>query len=294
MKKSNILIGLACLTAALALVCSGAGLFWPQDGSPFSFTTLRGLEVMIIGQGLYHYDTQFRAPIFRGTDAVTFFVAVPLLIGCMLYARRGSLKSSLLLAGVLSFFLYNAASLALSAAYNPLFLVYIVYFSVSLFAFILAFTAVDRAALAASISPRLPRKRIAAFLFVAGLSVMVWLIEAVAALTGGMPAPDSLASYTTEVTSVIDIGVIFPTVYLAAILLLRRAPLGYPLAFVMITLNAIIGLVVAMQTIFQSRVGIALTVFQTAAYVAPFILMSLIAVSALAAILRHIQEPAAQ
>jgi hypothetical protein len=46
--------------------------------------------------------------------------------------------------------LYNAASLAFGVAYNELYLVYIAYFSSSLFAFILAFTTIDMPLLGAA------------------------------------------------------------------------------------------------------------------------------------------------
>jgi hypothetical protein len=55
-----------------------------------------------------------KAPIFRGTDAVTLFVSVPLLALSFLLYRRGSLRGALLLVGVLGFFLYYSASLAFS------------------------------------------------------------------------------------------------------------------------------------------------------------------------------------
>ena len=43
-------------------------------------------------------------------------------------------------------------------------------------------------------------------------------------LNGGVP--DGLASYTTDITAVLDIGVILPTVVLAGVLMLKRKPFG--------------------------------------------------------------------
>lgn len=45
--------------------------------------------------------------------------------------------------GTLACFLYTYASMALGATYNELFLLYVALFSVSLYTFVLAFTAID-------------------------------------------------------------------------------------------------------------------------------------------------------
>lgn len=189
MKPSKALLFLSSLVAVLALIASGAGLFWPAgEGQRFSITSVRGDEVQINGQGLYQHDTYFKAPILRGADAVTVFIAVPLLIAAIVLASKGRLRGQLLLAGLLSYFLYNAISLALGAFFNELVLVYVAYFSSSLFAFILAFSAVNVDQLAVRVSARAPRRGMAIFMFVAGLTVFVWLPDLIAALQGSVPA----------------------------------------------------------------------------------------------------------
>ena len=277
MKPSKTLVILSVLVAILASTAAAGGLFWQDVGQPFAFTTLRGQTVEIYGRGLYRYDSSFQAPVLRGTDAVMLFAGVPLLVVALLLYRRGSLRGGFLLTGALACFLYNAASLALGAAYNDLFLLYVGYFSASLYAFVLAFTSIDLEALPAHIAPRLPRRGIAVFMFIAGLSPCVWLIEIVAALVQGQ-APQNLAGYTTSVTTVIDVGIITPAAFLAGLLLLRRKPLGYLLATTLLILLVLIGLVVVGQTVMQTLDGIVLSTGEMAAYITPFVLLSLIAV----------------
>ncbi|HET9587294.1 MAG TPA: hypothetical protein VFO91_00775 [Anaerolineales bacterium] len=276
MKVSKAVILLAWLVALLSIVYASIGLFLQEAGSPFTFTTIRGTTVEIYGQGLYRYDSAFKAPILRGTDAVTLFICVPVLLIAVLLYRRGSLRGGLLLTSILAYFLYNSASLAFGAAYNNLLLVYIVSFSASLFGFILAFDSIDLQALARHTSARFPRRGIAIFLFLAGLSLIVWLLDIVSALAAGT-VPPNLGPYTTEATYVIDLGIIFPTAFLAGVLVWRRASLGTLLACILMTLNASIGLVVASQSIMQALEGIVLTPSEFAAYVAPFVTLSLIA-----------------
>src|SRR5512141_2044566 len=125
MKNSRAEIILSILILILAIVQSGAGLFYQDGGSPFDFTNLRGETIPMSGQGIYRDNPAFNAPILRGSDAITLFVFVPLLVFALFWSQRGSLRGRLLLAGMLAGFLYNAASLAFGTAYNGLFLVYL-------------------------------------------------------------------------------------------------------------------------------------------------------------------------
>jgi hypothetical protein len=277
MKTSKVLVLLSSLVAVLALVANSVGLFWQDGGSPFPFTTLRGQTIQMYGQGLYRNDTFFKAPILRGTDAIFLFICIPLLILSIVLYRRGSLRGRVLLTSMLSCFLYDSASLAFGAAYNNLYLVYMFWFSASLFAFVLAFTSIDLQSLASRISPRLPRRGIAVFLIIAGLSVFVWLIDIISGLASGQ-APAGLASYTTDVTGIIDLGIIAPTAFLASVLLFRRAPLGYLLAAILLILNANIGAIVMAQTVAQALHGIFLNIGQLIGYVGSFVVTSLFAI----------------
>ncbi len=94
-----------------------------------------------------------------------------------------------------------------------------------------------------SISPRLPRREMAIFMFVVGLgTAFIWLSDVVSALIAGQ-APQALGPYTTAVTYMLDIGIITPAVLLSGALLLRRQPLGYLLTATLTILLAQIGLI---------------------------------------------------
>jgi hypothetical protein len=137
---SGVWLAVACLVLLIGLSAVAASLvgLLPGDGASRTVTSIRGEAVRLYGQGLYRYDTVFIAEGSRGTDAVTVVLAVPLLVVATLLAyRRGSRRGGLLLAGALTYFLYVSASRALSNAYNPLFLLYIVVFSASVFGLLL-------------------------------------------------------------------------------------------------------------------------------------------------------------
>lgn len=292
MRSSKTLVILSLLIVLMALAASGVGLFWTAGQGSFSFTTLRGQTVEMYGRGLYAFDTAFRAPVLRGSDAIFLLVGIPMLILAIVLYRRGSLRGGLLLTGVLACFLYNSASVAFGAAYNPLFLLYVAYFSVSLFAFVLAFSSIDPDILAERMSVRVPRRVLIGFIFLAGLSPLVWLIDIIAALTQGQ-APAVLASYTTDVTTVLDVGVIVPAAFLAGALLLKRKPLGYIMASTLLTLLTFIGLVVVGQTAMQLADGVALTTREMVTFAAPFVSLSVIAAVLVVVLLRNVSEPEA-
>lgn len=289
--KRTALNWLVPLLGVLALITSAAGIFWPQGGASFFFTTLHGETAEMAGQWLYEYDTLFAASASRGTDMVTLFVGLPLLGVSFWLCRRGSLRGGLLLAGVLAYLLYYAAALGLGVAYNNLFLVYIALFSASFFAFVLAFAAIDLEALPARISPRLPRRGMAVFMFVAGLgTAFIWLSDAVSALIAGRP-PAALGPYTTVVTYTIDVGIIAPAALLAGIMLLRRAPPGYLLTAILTIMLAQIGVMVIAQTIMQLSAGVQLSPGELVGKVATWLIMGGIAIWLSAIFLRNVREP---
>ena len=290
MKISKTLIMLSILTGILALVQAGVGLFYQESGSPFPFTTLHGETVQIYGQGIYHYDTYFNAPINRGTDAVTLFLAIPLLAIAIWLYSQGSLRSWLFLIGTLSYFAYNSVSVALGVAYNPLFIEYIAYFSASIFSLGLAIVLLDTHDLAARVSSNLPRRGIAILLFIAGAAVLfAWLTDLIGWLQPG--TVPGIASYTTAVTHAIDLAVITPLCFLAGLLILRRTPAGILAASSLLVLLAIIGVVVTVQTAFQLSAGIELPPGMIAGKAGSFAILALFAVWLAAQLFRSITVP---
>lgn len=290
MRVSSTITWLSALIAVLALVAAGSGLFWQGEGDTFTFTTLRGETVEMYGRGLYRYDTLFTGAGNRGTDAITLLLGIPFLLLSLRLYRRGSLRGGLLLAGVIAYFLYVYASLALSAAYNNLFLVYIVLFSASLFALLLAFASVNLQALPAHFLPRLPRLSVAVFMFASGLvTFVVWLGPLLSALLQDEP-PHLLGSYTTKVTDVLDLGIITPATFATGLLILRRAALGYLVALALLVLEVSLAPLIAAQTISQVSAGVSFSTGEIVGPMAGFVVLALLAIRFIVALLRNIAE----
>jgi hypothetical protein len=223
---------------------------------------------------------------------VALFVGIPLLvIGFTLY-RRSPLRGGLLLTGVLSFFLYYGMSMALSVAFNSLFLVYTLLFSASFFAFLYAITAVNLQELPTHLSPRLPRRGIAVFMFVAGLApLFIWLSEIIGPLVQGQ-APETLETYTTMFTHALDIAIITPAAILTGVYLLKRHPVGYLLAVPLLILCTLIGVVVIAQTVMQTLAGITFPVGVYIGMIGSWVILGGFAVGLTLAFFRNLVESA--
>lgn len=263
-----IMIGLAVVTAL-------SGLLWLSNGAPVSFTPLRGEEVFLAGQGLYQYDTVFHSGAFMGADWITLLVILPLGLVTYLRFRQGKPFASLVLSGLTVFCLYNAFSLTFMTSYNPLFPVYILYLSASLYGFILSVQTNRALTLEKRGLSALPHGRIAAFCIFAGLgTVFIWSSELVPSVIDPTVIPQHLAHYTTLVTHALDIGVIAPAAFICAYFFLKKDALAYPLGFPLIFLNALIGLVVLAQTIVQLNLGIQFSTGQLIGMIGSWIILS--------------------
>src|SRR5687768_4556756 len=176
MKPNKIVIRLALVISPLALLAAGAGVFWQGTGDSYPFDTLRGETVMIRGHGLYRYDTVNSSSQEIGTDIVTLLIGIPLLVTGMILSRKGSLRGQLLLTGALGYFLYTYGAMCFLTAFNPLFLVYVALFSLSLFAFILSMCNLDVDQVARHILDGFPRRAVATyFIIVAVFLTLAWL-----------------------------------------------------------------------------------------------------------------------
>jgi hypothetical protein len=278
MKQQTVLSWLVLLVAVLALVAAGFGLLTPGDGNLISFTTARGETVELWGRGLYKYDTPIGATGFTAADVITMFLAIPILLISFLMYRRGSVRGGLLLAGSLSYFLYNYTSMGFGAAYNNLFIVYTVIFGASLYGLIVMLLSFDLRTLPSHFKEQLPRNGIGIFLIISGIILsLIWIVlSIVPALLANKAAPEAYY-YTTFITGIIDIGIIAPALILGGVLIRRGTPFGYLLASTMLIFTCILGANLTAGGIIQIARDV-ITFGQAMAFTVPFVILTLIAV----------------
>jgi hypothetical protein len=226
-KKSPVLV-LSVLALVLILAISLTAIISDDGGNPYTFTSLRGEDVEIYGgQGLYRYDSVYKAVVIRGFDWANLVVGLPILIlGTILY-RRGRLRGQLVLAAVFYHFAWNYLIGVMGNGFNSLFLAYSALFSVILFGLFLVLKDLDYASLPKQLEKSFPRKSLSVYTLAAALFLLVNNgAQVVQAYLEGTP-PIYLEIYTTLELAALDLAISVPLFTVGALLLWRRKAGGY-------------------------------------------------------------------
>jgi len=230
---------LTLLILLLLPVASGIGLFVP---------------------GFYR-DTAWSVPQARGQDLVTLFVAEPLLIAALAWARRGGARAQALWAGTLGYVLYTYALFSYTAYFNALFLAYVALFSAALFALLALAAWLDPVPFtsAASAERKMPVRAVAIFLAAVGLLfALAWLGQIVPALLRGrVPESVALAQTPTNGVYVQDLAVLIPLLLLAGHGLWRRRLWGMVLGAALLVTMDVLGAAIVAMAFFMDGAGIA-------------------------------------
>jgi hypothetical protein len=238
LKQRSALI-LSTLIATLAILASVGGLML---------------------KGLYR-DNAFVITTWLGNDAVTLFLAAPILVAAMVFAARGSLRAQLIWLGALDYMLYNYAFYLFGAAFNAFFLIYAVLLALSIFALIFGLVSLDVEKLHRQFSPRTPVKWIGGyFLFVAvGLS-LVYMAQSIGFIVSGqIPAIVTISGHPTNVVFALDLTLLIPWLIVGAVWLLKRQRWGYVIAGILSVKGPLYTLVLAVNSILVVNAGITQT-----------------------------------
>lgn len=211
-------------------------------------------------KGIYR-DNAFVITTWLGNDAVTLFLAVPILLAAMVLGMRGSRMAALIWLGVLDYMLYNYAFYLFGAAFNVFFLVYAALLGLSIFALIFGLAGLDVAALSRQFSAKTPVKWIGGyFLFVAvGLS-SVYLMQSIGFMvTGQLPAIVTISGHPTNVVFALDLTLLIPWLADGAVWLMKRQPWGYVVAGILSVKGPLYTLVLAVNSLLVVRAGISQT-----------------------------------
>ncbi|BCJ96326.1 hypothetical protein acsn021_38950 [Anaerocolumna cellulosilytica] len=249
------------LITVLSFLTTLTGLFYTTGGKTYTVTNQYGDIVRIYGDGLYAHDSYFMAPIFRGTDFTILCVALPLLIlSLVLDMKKQTLKSRLFLTSVISIFTYYSASIAFGVTYNFLQLIYIMLFSLSFFGLILAIRSINSSLLIKSMERTLPQVGIRIFLVLSGIALIVaWLPDIIVSLIHSQSL-QLIEVYTTQITYVLDMGVIGPTALICLFMLKKKNGMGYILLAILLTVCTLVGIMLPIQTIFQLSANIEIPI----------------------------------
>lgn len=295
MSNSKNLHRITILIIVLGILTSAIGLLYTTGGEASNFVNQYGDTVKIYGDGLYAHDSYFMAPISRGTDFTILFIAIPILIlALILDVQKKKLKNRMLLMSVISIFTYYSASIAFGVTYNFMHLAYIALFSASLFGLIIAIGSLEKKHVAKSMGNALPFKGIYIFLALSGIALIVaWLPDIISSLAAGSSL-ELIEVYTTQVTYVIDMGIIAPVAFICLAQLKKRSGLGYILLAILLTVCSIIGIMLPIQTAFQVSAGIEIPAAALVTKVASFVVLALFSLYFNIQLFKNIKSTGAQ
>jgi hypothetical protein len=168
----------------------------------------------------------------RGTALVILVVAVPVLLGSMAMAVRGSQRAVLGWLGATGYLLYNAVMFLFGTPFNPLFLAYVAMLSLSLWTVVALLRGIDVDRLGRYLSGNVPARAVAAYLLaVAVLNTAAWLVAVVPATLADEPmALLDGTGLTTNPVYVQDLAFWLPLLALTGWRLWRRTADAYTIA----------------------------------------------------------------
>lgn len=190
-----------------------------------------------------HYnDAPALLPRLIAQDVAILTVAVPVLAISLWYAAQGSLRGRIVWLGALAFMTYIWASIAGQTAFNQFFLGYVALLALSLFTLVGGLLDTNAEAVHRKLDGRLSRTLYGGWLaFVAvGLSLL-WLSDAVpATLAGTTPAVVAELGPQATHTYVLDLGIVVPSLSIAAFWLWQDKKWGYVVTGVLLVMAAIL------------------------------------------------------
>lgn len=275
MKKLNGTDILGIFTILLLTMITITGLLSFNIENSYWITNQYGDPVNLFGSGIYARDSYFKAPIFIGSDFTMLFLVVPMMTTALLKEiKYRTLKSKLQLTAFAATVLYYATSIAFGITYNAFHLIYIALFGCSLFLVITLMIKNDALAFQKALKWKLPTRGIRIFLTLSGISLLIaWLPDIIPTIFSGKPLP-LIEVYTTEITYVLDMGIISPLMFICLGLLQKQNGLGIVLLSILLTLCVIIGAMLPIQTVFQTLAGIVLPLPVLIAKVGIFVVLA--------------------
>ncbi|HLF89726.1 MAG TPA: hypothetical protein VI451_12310 [Anaerolineales bacterium] len=235
----------------------------PQPKPAYTLSLLIAMLAALASAGglllkdLYR-DNLFVTSAWKGNDIITLFVAVPILVAAMIFARRGSLKAQLVWMGALDYMLYNYAFYLFGAAFNWFFLLYVVLLGLSIFALILGLIDLDVNGISQQVRARTPVKWIAAYMsFVAVGLTVIYVSQSLGFIfTGEVPAIVERTGHPTSVVFALDLTLLVPFLALGAIWILGRKPWGFVLAGISTVKGPLYTLVLTAGSLWAANAGV--------------------------------------
>jgi hypothetical protein len=176
--------------------------------------------------GLLHpaniYPTEELRRAFLANDVVNLLVGLPVLLGSLWAARRGSLLGMLFWPGALFYVTYNSIAYAVAMPFTVAFVVNLTLVILSIVAMFGLLSSLDGTAVQAQIAGKIPERYIAGTLIGFGMLFFLMAVGKVISFATGQAA----ITWAEVSVQIADL-VITPCWVVGGILLWRKQPLGY-------------------------------------------------------------------
>lgn len=275
---------LSLISALTAIISAGIGVFYSFGGSQKTVENIYGQQIVLYGDGVFANDSIMKVGATKGTELVIILVGVVLLLTVIVWKDK---KFALFLqARLLSLILYSSTCLLFGVTFNRLFLLYLVRFATTLFAFIFVMAdLLKRRSFNGLYDKNL--KGTALFLIIGGCSTLIWLTFIIPTVISNTPM-EIIDIYTSEPTFVIDLAIILPTTWYCGFSLLAKKHFAYQLTPVLLTALTGVGVCVIAQTFVQSALGIVLNPEQLFGLVISFVILGAVALGLNSRLLRRL------
>lgn len=203
-------------TAVLIFVCSGIGVFY---------------------QNLYVMETTDWLSQTLGQDLSNLIVVVPALLISSFFAAKGRPEGKIIWLGLMLTNIYTYMIYAFAVHFNFLFHLYCIILGLSLYSVIWFGMSQIRTDFKVWFTEKMPAKFGGIFLAIlALLFALLWLSDSLPAVLNGT-VPESLvkSGLLTNPVQALDFSFYLPLMFLSALMILRKQPIGYLMVPVMIT-----------------------------------------------------------
>ena len=226
-------------------------------------TSIAGL---LYGPRGWWYDANpATLPAFLGQDAVMLLFGVPLLVGSAWLARRGSLRGTLCWMGAFFYIAYSYYFYVVGGRFTAHFPIYIALVSMGTYGSLAVLFSLDLRRLASRFEGTPVRTTSAYFMITALSFAGLWL----SAIESSLRTGTTLDAVSRAVIAV-DGVVLLPLLFYGGRALLRRDPLGYALAGLLLVKATATFLTLIVTTAVAAQWGRSIDLVQTTSYVLGF------------------------
>lgn len=242
---------LSILIICLLLITSICGILSMNFNQSYEIVNQYGDIVKIFGSGIYSGDSYFKAPILIGCDILVLILLTPaLIITVFKCSKQNTLKNTLLKFSWYTVVLYYASSIAFGVKYNSLHLVYILLFACALFGMFCILREMDYSNLVFDAT-----KGVNVFLFLCGVALIIaWMPDIIPSIINSKSLA-LIEIYTTEITYVLDMGIIAPLCFVCILLLKKNDSLGIIILASILQMCFFVGMMIIPQSICQLLSG---------------------------------------